>query len=186
MFFTKRNKFSSFKIYFRSDCWKRGREIICMQNMEASWGGMLARFQLPTKLVIWTFQAIAGTFLSTFWGSFEFLHCTGAGDLILTSGTDKTDHIVGFAQLVLWQPRHILELKELSWDVNIRLYLLWAWEEFSTNIIGGRSDLPTTGGSVCIGWAVDVHWIPLIGALTDPLLAPVSTYNCLTSRILLL
>ena len=54
-------------------------------------GGMVARFQPPTKLVVaqfLIFQATAGTFLSTFRGLFEFLHCTEAGDLLLTSGSD--------------------------------------------------------------------------------------------------
>ena len=59
--------------------------------------GMVARFQPPTNLAVeqfWTFQATAGTFLSMFWGSFEFLHCTGAGYLILNPGTYKIDHTV--------------------------------------------------------------------------------------------
>ena len=53
--------------------------------------GMVARFQPPTKVVLAQFQtflATPGTFLSTFCGSFELLHCTWAGDLLLTSGTD--------------------------------------------------------------------------------------------------
>ena len=54
-------------------------------------GGMVARFQPPTKVVLAQFQiflATPGTFLSTFWGSFELSQCTGARDLLLTSGTD--------------------------------------------------------------------------------------------------
>ena len=53
--------------------------------------GMVARLQPPTNLAVEqfrTFQATAGTFLSMFRGSFEFLHGTEAGDLILTSGPD--------------------------------------------------------------------------------------------------
>ena len=40
-----------------------------------------------------TISNVSGNcFLSMFWGSFEFLQCTGAGDLILTSDPDLIDH----------------------------------------------------------------------------------------------
>ena len=70
---------------------KAGNCSVRLRLLEGEEGGRVARFQSPTKVVLaqfWIFLATHWTFLSTFWGFFWFWQCTGAGDLLLTSGKD--------------------------------------------------------------------------------------------------
>ena len=70
---------------------KAGNCSVTLWLWEGEEGGRVARFQSPTKVVVaqfWIFLATHWTFLWTFWGFFKFWQCTGAGDLLLTSGKD--------------------------------------------------------------------------------------------------
>ena len=70
---------------------KAGNCSVTLWLWEGEEGGRVARFQSPTKVVVaqfWIFLATPWTFLWTFWGFFKFWQCTGAGDLLLTSGKD--------------------------------------------------------------------------------------------------
>ena len=107
----QRSRGSSFEVHSTAEIWfaqswqiwnvnqprnpmaKLSTESVARRPPASEEGGMVARSQPPTKVVVAQFL-IFQLLLSMFWRSFEFLHCTEAGDLLLTSGSDKTDHTV--------------------------------------------------------------------------------------------